>query len=60
MIAKVGAAASDSQSAAPRAATSSLGKSADPLPSGGIFWSGWSVIETSSLFDTARWLLVLR
>ncbi|SIT58542.1 hypothetical protein BQ8794_50644 [Mesorhizobium prunaredense] len=51
MIAKVGAAASDSQSAAPRAATLSLGKSADTLSAGGIFcvWLEWSVIETSAM-----------
>jgi hypothetical protein len=36
MIANVGAAARDNQSAAPRAATLSLGKPADPLPAGGI------------------------
>jgi hypothetical protein len=51
MIANVGAAARDSQSAAPRAATLSLGKLADPLPAGGIFcvWLEWGVIETSAL-----------
>lgn len=45
IIAKVGAAASDSQSAAPRAVTLSLGKSADPLPAGGIFCVECIVIE---------------